>query len=69
MTKNFHHIQTVARVHFLAYCKILRSKINLLHLFKMYQWILNINTMEDDMLSSVFKNMYTSYFFFEQVTL
>lgn len=69
MTKNFHHIQTVARVHFLAYCKILRSKINLLHLFKMYQWILNINTMEDDMLSSIFKNMYTSYFFFEQVTL
>ena len=51
----------------MAYCKILRSKINL-HLFKMYQWILNINTI-DYMLSSIFKNMYTSYFSFEQVTL
>ena len=56
-------------MHFLAYCKILRSKINLLHLFKMYQWILNINTIEDDILSSIFKNVYTSYFLFEQVTL
>ena len=34
----------------------------------MYQWILNINTI-DYMLSSIFKNMYTSYFSFEQVTL
>ena len=35
----------------------------------MYQWILYINTIEDDILSSIFKNMYTSYILFEQVTL